>query len=246
MDNKNIKKILTKIKNKNILTYGLNNKANFKVVNIRYSVTHSTFDLHFKNSNNNKTVIKNINLKLMGEHNVLNATAAVAVCINLGVSVNIIKKALKNFSGVQRRMTKIFTKDKNEFFDDYAHHPTEICSILDGVKKVYQKRKIITVFEPHRYSRVISLKKEFSKSFIKSDLVLVCPLYAAGEKNKLSFDLLSFTKLISRNSKTQVIIVNNQKELSNFFRKNLISNEIIIGMGAGSISHWMRELKFSL
>ena len=246
LDNKNIKKILTKIKNKNILTYGLNNKANFKVVNIRYSVTHSTFDLHFKNSNNNKTVIKNINLKLMGEHNVLNATAAVAVCINLGVSVNIIKKALKNFSGVQRRMTKIFTKDKNEFFDDYAHHPTEICSILDGVKKVYQKRKIITVFEPHRYSRVISLKKEFSKSFIKSDLVLVCPLYAAGEKNKLSFDLLSFTKLISRNSKTQVIIVNNQKELSNFFRKNLISNEIIIGMGAGSISHWMRELKFSL
>ena len=213
LDNKNIKKILIKIKNKNILTYGLNNKANFKVVNIRYSVTHSTFDLHFKNSNNNKTVIKNINLKLMGEHNVLNATAAVAVCINLGVSVNIIKKALKNFSGVQRRMTKIFIKDKNEFFDDYAHHPTEICSILDGVKKVYQKRKIITVFEPHRYSRVISLKKEFSKSFIKSDLVLVCPLYAAGEKNKLGFDLLSFTKLISRNSKTQVIIVNDQKEL---------------------------------
>ena len=246
LDNKNIKKILIKIKNKNILTYGLNNKANFKVVNIRYSVTHSTFDLHFKNSNNNKTVIKNINLKLMGEHNVLNATAAVAVCINLGVSVNIIKKALKNFSGVQRRMTKIFTKNKNEFFDDYAHHPTEICSILDGVKKVYQKRKIITVFEPHRYSRVVSLKKEFSKSFIKSDLVLVCPLYAAGEKNKLGFDLLSFTKLISRNSKTQVIIVNNQKELSNFFRKNLISNEIIIGMGAGSISRWMRELKFSL
>jgi len=246
LDNKNIKKILTKIKNKNILTYGLNNKANFKVVNIRYSVTHSTFDLHFKNSNNKKTVIKNINLKLMGEHNVLNATAAVAVCINLGVSVNIIKKALKNFSGVQRRMTKIFTKNKNEFFDDYAHHPTEICSILDGVKKVYQKRKIITVFEPHRYSRVVSLKKEFSKSFIKSDLVLICPLYAAGEKNKLSFDLLSFTKLISRNSKTQVIIVNNQKELSNFFRKNLISNEIIIGMGAGSISRWMRELKFSL
>ena len=65
-------------------------------------------------------------------------------------------------------------------------------------------------------------------------------------KNKIGFDLLSFTKLISRNSKTQVIIVNNQKELSNFFRKNLISNEIIIGMGAGSISRWMRELKFSL
>ena len=62
----------------------------------------------------------------MGKHNVLNATAAITVCINLGVNINIIKKALKNFSGVQRRMTKIFVKNKNEFFDDYAHHPTEI------------------------------------------------------------------------------------------------------------------------
>ena len=245
-DNKNIKKILTRIKNKNILTYGLNKKANYRIDNVRYSVTHSLFDLYYKNYSKKITVIKNINLKLIGEHNVLNATAALAVCINLGVSINTIKKALKNFSGVQRRMTKIFEKNNNEFFDDYAHHPTEIFSILDGVKKVYKERKIITVFEPHRYSRIMSLKKEFSKSFIKSDLVLMCPLYAAGEKKNLNFNLLNFARLISQNSKTQVIIVNNQKELSNYFRKNLISNEIVIGMGAGIISNWMRELKSSL
>ena len=63
---------------------------------------------------------------MIGEHNILNACAAVAVCINLGVKIDIIKKALKNFSGVQRRMTKIFSKNKNDFYDDYAHHPTEI------------------------------------------------------------------------------------------------------------------------
>ena len=143
-------------------------------------------------------------------------------------------------------MTKIFKKNKNEFFDDYAHHPTEISSILEGVNKVYDKRKIITVFEPHRYSRVMSLKQAFSKSFIKSDLVLICPIYAAGEKKNLNFNLLNFAKLISKNSKTQVALVKNQKELSNYFKRNLISNEIIIGMGAGSISQWMRELKFSL
>ena len=143
-------------------------------------------------------------------------------------------------------MTKVLTKNKNEFFDDYAHHPTEISSILDGVKKVYKKRKIIAVFEPHRYSRIMSLKKEFSKSFIKSDLVLICPLYAAGEKKKLNFNFLNFAKSIAKNSKTQIVIVNDQKELSNYLKKNLISDEIIIGMGAGSISKWMRELKFSL
>ena len=95
-------------------------------------------------------------------------------------------------------------------------------------------------------SRIISLKNAFSKSFAKSDLVLICPLYAAGEKKNSRFSLLNFAKLISRNSKTQTILVKNQVELSNYFKKNLISNEIIIGMGAGSISHWMRELKSNL
>ena len=92
----------------------------------------------------------------------------------------------------------------------------------------------------------MSLKLDFSKAFIKSDLVLICPIYAAGEKRNSNFNLTNFAKLISKNSNTQVVIVKNQKELSNYFKRNLINNEIIIGMGAGSISKWMRELKFSL
>ncbi len=246
IDNKNIKKILNKIKNKNILTYGFKKEAHYRISNPRYNADHSLFDLQYKNLNNKKTIIKNINLKLIGEHNILNASAAIAVCLNLGVKIDTIKKALRNFSGVQRRMTKIFSKNKNDFFDDYAHHPTEISSILDGVDKAYNNRKIITVFEPHRYSRVMSLKKAFSKSFVKADLVLICPIYAAGEKKNLNFNLLNFAKLISKNSKTQVVIVKNNKELSNYFKKNLIKDEIVIGMGAGSISRWMRELKSSL
>ncbi len=245
-DNKNIRKILPKIKNKNILTYGFNKKANYRISNVKYNITSSLFDLNYKNLNNRKSIIKNINLKLIGEHNVLNATAAIAVCINLGVKINIIKKVLKDFSGVQRRMTKILTKNKNEFFDDYAHHPTEINSILDGVNKVYNNRKIIAVFEPHRYSRIMSLKKSFSKSFLKSDLVLLCPIYAAGEKKNQNFNIFNFAKLISKNSKTQVALVKNQKELLNYFKRNLISDEIVIGMGAGLISQWMRSLKFGL
>ena len=185
-------------------------------------------------------------MKLVGEHNVLNAVSAIAVCLNLGVKIKVIKKALKNFSGVQRRMTKIFLKNKNEFFDDYAHHPTEIKSILESVSQVYKDRSIISVFEPHRYSRVTTLRYAFSKSFLKSNIVLMCPIYAAGEKKKLNFNFFDFAKLISKNSKTQVIMINSEKELSNYFKKNLISNEIIIGMGAGSISKWMRNLKFNL
>ena len=118
-------------------------------------------------------------------------------------------------------MTKVFSKNNNDFYDDYAHHPTEVKSILEGVRNVNAKRKIISIFEPHRYSRALSLKKEFSKSFIKSDLVIVCPLYAAGERKDLKFDLIKFSKLIAINSKTQVIIVKNEIELGMYLKKIL-------------------------
>ena len=143
-------------------------------------------------------------------------------------------------------MTKIFSKNKNDFYDDYAHHPTEISSILEGVHNVNSNRKIISVFEPHRYSRVISLKNEFSKCFYKSNLVIVCPLYAAGEKKNPKFDLIKFANLIAKNSRTQVVIVRNERELNKYLRRNLISNEIIIGMGAGLISKWISNLKTTL
>jgi UDP-N-acetylmuramate--alanine ligase len=143
-------------------------------------------------------------------------------------------------------MTKVFSKNKNDFYDDYAHHPTEISSILEGVHNVNSERKIISVFEPHRYSRVISLKKEFSKCFSRSSLVIICPLYAAGERRNPKFNLIKFANSISKNSKTQVVIVNNETDLRKFFQKNLINNEIIIGMGAGIISKWIGGLKYSL
>ena len=243
IDNKNVKKILKKIKNKNILTYGESRNAQYLISNIIYKMDYTVFDLRYKNAEKKIFKIKNIQLKLLGKHNVLNAAAAIAVCLNLGVNQNIIKKSLKKFSGVQRRMTKIFKKNRNDFYDDYAHHPTEISSILDGVKNAYEKRKIISVFEPHRFSRVLSLEKEFSKCFSKSNLVLLCPLYAAGEKVNSKFKVIEFAKLISKLSKTQVIIIKDFNELKLYFKNNLKSDEIIIGMGAGLISKHMRNLK---
>ena len=246
IDSKNVRQILDKIKNKNILTYGENKEANYQITNIKYNINNTNFDLTFKDMEKKKKKIKNINVKLLGKHNALNAAAAFIVCLNLGVDQNIVKKSLKSFSGVQRRMTKVFSKNANDFYDDYAHHPTEISSILEGVSNVSGKKKIISVFEPHRYSRVLSIKKKFSECFSRSNLVIVCPLYAAGEKKNPKFNLINFANLISKNSKTQVIIVKNQIELNEYFKRNLISDEIIIGMGAGIISKWMTELKSSL
>ena len=143
-------------------------------------------------------------------------------------------------------MTKVFSKNNNDFYDDYAHHPTEIKSILEAVKNVNGDKKIISVFEPHRYSRVLTLKKEFAKSFVHSNLVLLCPLYTAGEKRNLKYNNYDFAKLIAKHSKTQVIIINSYNDIENFFKKNLTNNEIIIGMGAGAISKYIQELKKAL
>ncbi len=246
IDDKNIKKLRNKIKTKNILTYGFSKTSDYQIIKPKYNIKNCKFDLVVKNFLGKKIIIKNIVLNLIGKHNILNSVAAISVCLNLGIKIKIIKKALFKFTGVQRRMTKIFEKNDNEFYDDYAHHPTEIYSVLEGLKKVFNKKKITSVFQPHRFSRVNLLKNEFSKSFKFSDRVVLCPVYAAGEKDKKNFDLVKFGKMISNNSKVNVIVIKNEKNFQNYLKKNIIKNEIIIGMGAGSISSWMRNLKIFL
>ena len=154
-------------------------------MNVQYFQDKSKFDIKIKEGRKKTEFIKNINLNLLGDYNILNAAAAISVCLNLGVNMKIIKNALKKFSGVDRRMTKIFTNKKNEYYDDYAHHPTEISSVLKGIKDFSKKRKIISIFQPHRYSRIKNLYSEFSKCFFDSSTVLLCPIYSAGEKRTL-------------------------------------------------------------
>ena len=243
IDDYEIKKLCKKIKNKNFYSYGFTKKANFQILNPIYRKDHSIFDLKISIPGENKKTIKRIKLNLIGSHNILNSVGAISLCLHIGVNMKIIKNSLKNFSGIQRRLTKLFTHKKREFFDDYAHHPTEIKSVLKSLKLTSNGRKIISVFQPHRYSRLKSLNKDFSSSFTNADLVVLCPVYAAGEKIDKEYDPITFAKSITQHSNTQVIIINGEKDLNNFFKKNLISNEIVICMGAGSISKWLREIR---
>ena len=160
----------------------------------------------------------------------------------LGINIIHIKKSLKNFKGVQRRYIKIFSYNKNDFYDDYAHHPTEINAVLKSVKSVNKNRKIISIFQPHRYSRLKLLKNEFSKSFKLADEVVLCPVYPAGEKIDPKFNNSTFGKLIVKNSKVRLIIINSENDLFNYFRQNLTKDELIICMGAGSISSWIKSI----
>ena len=242
IDNNHLKSLLTKCKTRNFLTYGFDKHSNYQIINVRKNKNFSIFDLKLKFPFSRITTIRNIVVNLIGDHNITNATASIAIALNLGIKVNKIKKALKKFLGIQRRFTKVFSIGKREFYDDYAHHPTEIKAVINSARQVYKNRKIICVFQPHRYSRINFLKNEFALSFKSSDAVVLCPVYSAGEKTMYNFNQDNFSKLISKKSKIQVINIKNQKELKNYFKKNLLEDEMIICMGAGSISNWIREI----
>ena len=242
IDSDNLNSILPFCKNNNFLTYGFNKKANFQIINARKKNNHSIFDLKIKTSKQKIYKLKNLRVNLIGDHNITNATAAIAIAINLGIKMDKVKKALKKFLGIQRRFTKVFSLGNVEFYDDYAHHPTEIRAVIKGAKQVNKGRKIIGIFQPHRYSRIKSLRNEFANSFSFCDTVVLCPVYAAGEKLTYNFSQKTFSQLIANKSKTQVINIKDKDNLKNFIKKNLLNNEMVICMGAGSISNWIREI----
>ena len=242
IDDNNLKCLLSRCKTSNFLTYGFSKKANYQVTNVKKRINHSIFDLRLNLTENKIHKIKNIKLNLIGDHNIRNAAASMGIALNLGIKVSKIKKALKKFLGIQRRFTRVFTIEKREFYDDYAHHPTEIRAVINAAKQIYKNRKIVCIFQPHRYSRVKLLKNEFASSFISSDEVVLCPVYSAGEKLMYNFNQNRFSQLISKKSKTQVVNIKNQKDLKNYIKKNLFSDELVICMGAGSISNWISEI----
>jgi len=241
-DDKMNRELIKKLKNRNFYTYGINPKSNFLIRNIKQTIKFSEFDLQIDIPNKKKITINKIKIPLLGIHNIRNSVAATAVALTVGISISDIKKGLLNFKGVQRRFNKIFTYNNIDFYDDYAHHPTEIKVVLEGVNKVYKGYDKVCVFQPHRISRLKDLRKEFSFAFQDADIVILCPIYTAGEKIKLGFNYLNFAKEIIKNSKVKLFLVNNNVQLAKFIKKNMYGKKIVIGMGAGSVSSWMKKL----
>ena len=244
IDDKNLKYLVKKINKKNFLTYGFCDQANLQCKNIRNIKMGMQFDV-FVNLPNKKIEIKNIKIKLLGIHNILNVVATLAIGLLLNISIKKIKKSLFSFTGVQRRLTIVYKDKGTIIYDDYAHHPTEIKAVLEACRNNFKNKKIIAIFQPHRFTRMKFLYSQFTKSFYNANQVLICPVYSAGEKNK-KFSLEKFCKDVISYSRTEVIQVDNKNQIEMYLKKNLLCNEIIIAMGAGSISGWIRDISSKL
>src|SRR6056300_231312 len=235
-------KSMNDLKNKNFYTYGQKNGSNLRIINIRQNKLYSQFDININFLNEKNQIIKNIKIPLLGIHNIRNAVGSIGVALSLGIPVKNIKRGLKNFKGVERRFNKVFTYNNVDVYDDYAHHPTEIKVVLEGIKKVFTTHEKICIFQPHRISRLKDLKKEFSLAFKDADTVILCPIYTAGEKIKLGFSYESFAKLLIKNSRVKLVMIENKFELAKYLKNSMYGKKLIVGMGAGSISSWIRDL----
>tara|TARA_B100000902_G_scaffold378771_1_gene412365 strand:+ start:10301 stop:11698 length:1398 start_codon:yes stop_codon:yes gene_type:complete len=242
IDDKINSELVKTIKNKNFYTYGESAKSNFIIKNIKQFKSYSEYDISVSLPNKKPLYIKKIKIPLIGVHNIRNSVGALGVALSVGIPIQKIKKGLKNFQGVQRRFNKIFIYNGIDFYDDYAHHPTEIKMVLEGINKVYKNHDKVCIFQPHRISRLKDLKKEFTYAFKYANTVVLCPIFTAGEKIKLNFSYESFAKEIIKNSKVKLFMIENHIELAKFLKNNMYGKKIVVGMGAGSISNWMRDL----
>ncbi|MEM7620984.1 MAG: UDP-N-acetylmuramate--L-alanine ligase [Pseudomonadota bacterium] len=228
---------------KRIITYGIAADADIRLENLRHHGTSCVFDIVCGGKMNGHSGVKmeNIVLSAPGHHNALNATAAIAVAIETGVKEDAIRNALQEFSGVKRRFSYAGHWNGASFYDDYAHHPVEINSILAAAKEVSEGR-VIAVMQPHRYSRLQNLFDGFCTCFKDADSVIVTPVFAAGEKPSAQFGQEQLLQGIKTKGHTSVIGVQSYDHLAQMLKQNVMPGDLVIGLGAGSISEWMHAL----
>lgn len=229
MEDKNVRDILDNCDyHCNILTYGLN-EGLLQAKNISYNESGcGSFDVYKEGH-----MLFHINLNVPGEHNVLNALASIGTALSLNLSDNSITSGLSNFRGTHRRFEVKGTKDGVTVIDDYAHHPTEIKATLNATKN-YPHNKIYCVFQPHTYTRTLSLFEEFSDSFCGVDSLILADIYAAREKDT---GVVSSTMLGDRIREKNVNCINlhSFEEIVGYFKNNLTPGDILLTMGAGDV-----------
>ncbi len=241
IDNKNLNKFSKEIKTRKIITYSIEKNSDIKITSIKKDKSYTNFSLDIK-----KGIFKNISGKfnftstLLGSHNILNATAAIIASLLANISIKKINYSLKNFQGVKRRFSFIGKIDQASIFDDYAHHPSEIKASYDIAKQISSK-KIIIIFQPHRYSRTSILMKDFINILKKIQILYVLDIYPAGEKaikNINSFNLVKELKKHNQNS----FYLNKKADLEVIIKNYTDDENTIIFMGAGSVTHMANKL----
>ena len=229
LDNESIQDLIPEIK-KRYTTYGMSAQADFQIKDVKFEKRRSRFSIHKEGQK-----LGNITLNLPGIHNVYNATASIAVGIELDVPFAAIQTALETLEGVQRRLEIKGEVNGITVVDDYGHHPTEIKITLEAVEKCWPDSRKVVVFQPHRYSRTQALFDDFTRSFYQSDVLLVLPIYAAGEKRIEGLSGQDLCEGIKAHGHKEVFCATDMKKALAYLKKNLKPGDMLLTLGAGDV-----------
>jgi len=229
LDNEPIQEIIPNIQ-KRFTTYGMSTQADFRAKDVVFEGLKSRFKVYHLG-----TLLGEIELNLPGIHNVYNSLASIAVGIELDIPFDVIKSALQTAEGVQRRLEIKGEKRGVTVVDDYGHHPTEIKATLQAAKECWPDRRIVAVFQPHRYSRTRALFDDFTRAFYQSDLLIVLPIYPAGEKEIKGVDGQSLFEGIRLHGHRDVVYKQNFETTVSHLKEILTSNDILLTLGAGDV-----------
>ena len=229
LDNEEIQRIIPRLK-KRCLTYGLTSQADLRGMDLEKEELRVSFDVLYHNSSLGRMVVE-----MPGEHNVLNALAAIAVGLELNLDIKLIKKGLKNLGGLARRFQVKGERDDILVLDDYGHHPTEIVATLRAVKECWPERRLIVAFQPHRYTRIKELYDKFVISFNQADILVVTSIYSAGENAINGVTSERLFQGIKEHGHKEVIHCPQQEEILPALLSVIEPGDVVVTLGAGNI-----------
>ena len=227
-------------KDRKIICYGIGKKNDIYAENIKISNFTSSYSLIIKKGNKKKKI--DVKLNVPGIYNIKNSLAALAVCYGMEMNMEKAVEILKFFTGIKRRFEKRGEKNGALIFDDYAHHPTEIKVTLEAAK-AEKRDRIITIFQPHRYTRLQNLYNKFNDCFNYSDIVVITDVYGAGEQPLPGITgKLLLNNLIDGGFKNRIVYIPRLQDICKYLELNMRENDIVLLMGAGDITRVTEEL----
>lgn len=229
LDNEPVQNIIPKIR-KRFTTYGLSVQADIQAKDLKFEGLKSLFTIfHLEKE------LGPVTLNMPGLHNVYNAMASIAVGIELGIEFSVIQDALATLQGVQRRLEVKGEVQGISVVDDYGHHPTEIKTTLQAIRESWPGRRLIVVFQPHRYTRTKALFEDFSRAFYQSDMLLVLPIYSAGEPMIPDVEADRLSEAIQRHGHKEVTYRDSFESACTFLKDALKEGDILLTLGAGDV-----------
>ena len=246
IDDPEVQALISAVSDRRIVTYGLSPQADIRATDISSDPTGSHFNVIVSNRITATSVdLGTFTMPMVGDHNIRNALAAIAIAQEMGVEPDVLKRALMNFSGVKRRFTRTGVVNDVTIVDDYGHHPVEIAAVL-AAARTSTRRNVIAVVQPHRYSRVSNLFDEFCTCFNDADTVIVADIYAAGEAPMPGIDRDALVDGIRARGHRHVVPLEDADSLASLVADLAKPDDFVICLGAGNITAWANDLPAAL